>query len=60
MVNGKETPASETGQSAFRFMVPIQKVQDLGLAETLHLNEDVGFNLAIHPSRRIAWYLCRK
>jgi hypothetical protein len=41
-------------------MIPIQKLRGTGLAESLHIDEDVGMNIATHADRRLVWYPCRK
>lgn len=59
VVEGTATKAYETGQSAFRFMIPTQKIRDAGLSGSLRVDEDVGINIATHSARRLVWYPCK-
>ncbi|CAK7225459.1 hypothetical protein SBRCBS47491_005897 [Sporothrix bragantina] len=58
-VNDDVLQADETGQSAFRFMIPAQKLVDAGLANVLNIGDAACMNVAKDADRRLVWYPCR-
>ncbi|CAK7204886.1 hypothetical protein SEUCBS139899_007648 [Sporothrix eucalyptigena] len=58
-VNGDAVQADETGHSAFRFMIPTQKLVDSGLADVLNIGDTAYMNVAKDVDRRLVWYPCR-
>jgi hypothetical protein len=59
-VTGKPTPATETGSSAFRFLVPTEKLLASPKTNSIFENIPVTINLATKPHSRLVWYPCRE
>lgn len=56
---GSENPAHSTGQSAFRFLIPTEKLlQDPEARKVIEGRPD-GIYLGSAPDRRLVWYPCR-
>ena len=58
-VQGNIATASETGQSAFRFLIPSNILEGLGREKDLFKTNPAGITIATDPQRRLVWYPCR-
>ena len=58
-VIGLDSPAEPTGHSAFRFLIPTDKLYNADDFKFLFQNVPSGMNIAIFGDIRLVWYPCR-
>lgn len=58
-VTGSDTEAVETGHSAFRFLIPTDKVAQLNIPIWLYEADPAGLVIATDGIRRLVCYPCR-
>lgn len=52
-------PTAGKGSSAFRFIIPTQKLVDAGLSQSLNIGPVFGMTVAPENNRWLVWYPCR-
>lgn len=59
LVDEEAIPTAGKGSSAFRFIIPTQKLVDAGLSQSLNIGPVFGMTVAPENNRWLVWYPCR-